>query len=51
MTDLSLSVLLGQPITNARTASGSAEVKIDRKGERTQLTIASISGPEIVILT
>jgi len=51
MTDLSLSVFLGHPIANASTASGSADVRIDQKGERTELTISSICGPEIVVLT
>lgn len=51
LTDVTLSVSLGIPISHARTVRGSTSVSLEQHRDRTHLRLTSISGPEIVVLT
>jgi len=51
LSNVSLSVSLGHPITSAIALRGSGSVTLHADGDRTRLDISRISGPEIVALT
>lgn len=51
LTDVTLSLSLGHPVTTATALRGAGPVTVQADGGRTRLHIASMDGPEIVALT